>query len=478
RRGRWQAASDFTFVPIDGRLPGVEAAGGVDRSEERMTVELNRVGQPQVALPDSASGNPFPEGAWRVTGTGVVELTRRVQEYTADFTVLTPTDTQFAATLAPDAPQRDDLAVDPRSERAVRELLDDITSDGDSALTIARKVQSHLRGPSYSYSLDLADETADGRRVEEPLARFLQTRRGYCVQFTTAMVMLSRAAGIPARMAVGFLPGSTDGDRRVVRAADAHAWPELYFPSLGWVRFEPTPGVRSGIAPEYTEAAATGSQESSPSPSAAPTTPTAPPTRPANEEDPTEANDPTGSSTDVGLVTAVREQLPVVVVVLLAVLGLAAVPVAAWLTRRRARRDARDDAELVEVQWQSLLLRLGDIGLVPPDGATPRQASRAISHDAYLDPGENEALDRVVATLEKARYAAPGTGVLPDVAADARTVRLAAFTRRRRGDRARAMLLPEEGRRVWRHGSAALRRRLARSAQAILDRWPRRLGRR
>ncbi|MGL5849537.1 MAG: DUF3488 domain-containing protein, partial [Phycicoccus sp.] len=72
RRGRWQAASDFTFVPIDGRLPGVEAAGGVDRSEERMTVELNRVGQPQVALPDSASGNPFPEGAWRVTGTGVV----------------------------------------------------------------------------------------------------------------------------------------------------------------------------------------------------------------------------------------------------------------------------------------------------------------------------------------------------------------------------------------------------------------------
>ncbi|MGL5931083.1 MAG: transglutaminaseTgpA domain-containing protein [Dermatophilaceae bacterium] len=472
RRGRWQAASDLTFVPIDGRLPGVQAGRGVDRTEEQMTVELNRVGQPQVALPDSASGNPFPDGAWRVTGTGVVELTRRVEEYTADFTVLSPTDAQFDATLEADAPERDDLAVDPRSEDVVRALLDDITGDGDSALTIARKVQSHLRGPSYSYSLDLADETADGRRAEEPLARFLQTRRGYCVQFTTAMVMLSRAAGIPARMAVGFLPGSTDGDRRVVRAADAHAWPELYFPELGWVRFEPTPGVRSGIAPTYTAPAASGSEEASPSPSAAPTTPTAPPTRPAEEEDPTDTNDTSGSSTDTGLLAAARDRLPIVVIALLAGLSLSAVPVAAWLTRRRARRDAHDDAELVEVQWQSLLLRLADVGLVPPDGATPRQASRAISQTAYLDAGENEALGRVVATLERARYAAPGTGALPDVTADARTVRLAAFSRRRRSDRIRATLLPEEGRRRWRHASASVRGQLARVVQTIRDRGP------
>ncbi|MGL5816556.1 MAG: transglutaminaseTgpA domain-containing protein [Phycicoccus sp.] len=474
RRGRWQAASDLTFVPIDGRLPGAEAAPDVDRAEEQMSVELNRVGQPQIALPDSASGNPFPEGSWRVTSAGVVELTRRVEEYTADFTVLAPTDAQFEATLDPNAPQRDDLVVDPRSDDAVRELLDDITGDRDSALTIARKIQSHLRGPQYSYSLDLADETADGRRAEEPLVRFLETRRGYCVQFTTAMVMLSRAAGIPARMAVGFLPGSTDGDARVVRAADAHAWPELYFPELGWVRFEPTPGVRSGVAPEYTEPAAAGSREASPSASAAPTAPTPTPTRSAASEDPTEATDSSGSSTDVGLVAAVRDQLPVVAVVLLAALGLSAVPAAAWIARRRARRDARDAAELVEVQWQSLLVRLEDVGLVPPDGATPRQASRAISQHAYLDTGENEALGRVVATLEQARYAAPGTAVLPDVAADARTVRLAAFSRRRRGDRVRALLVPEEGRRLWRSGSAAVRRRLARSAQAIRDRWPRR----
>ena len=133
----------------------------------------------------------------------------------------------------------------------MRAVLDEITDDGDSALQIARKVQAYLRGPTFTYSLELADQAADGNLSDEPLARFLETKRGYCVQFASAMVMLSRAAGIPARMAVGFLPGSIDGDDRVVRVSDAHAWPELYFPRLGWVRFEPTPGTRSGVAPEY-----------------------------------------------------------------------------------------------------------------------------------------------------------------------------------------------------------------------------------
>jgi len=63
--------------------------------------------------------------------------------------------------------------------------------------------------------------------------------------------MLSRAAGIPARMAVGFLPGTADGPGggRIVRVSDAHAWPELYFEGLGWVPFEPTPS--RGSVPDY-----------------------------------------------------------------------------------------------------------------------------------------------------------------------------------------------------------------------------------
>ena len=130
-------------------------------------------------------------------------------------------------------------------------MLDEITDDGDSALRGRPQGAGLPARPQFTYSLELADQAADGDLSDEPLARFLETKRGYCVQFASAMVMLSRAAGIPARMAIGFLPGSIDGDDRVVRVSDAHAWPELYFPRLGWVRFEPTPGTRSGVAPEY-----------------------------------------------------------------------------------------------------------------------------------------------------------------------------------------------------------------------------------
>ena len=91
---------------------------------------------------------------------------------------------------------------------------------------------------------------------------------------------------------------------------------------------------------------------------------------------------------------------------------------------------ARDDADRVEAEWQSLLLRLQDIGFVPPDGATPRQASRQIGHAAYLTPDENDALGRVVATVELARYARPGPTC--STSATTPTVWRGALSRRRR----------------------------------------------
>ena len=224
-------------------------------------------------------------------------------------------------------------------------------------------------------------------------------------------------------MAVGFLPGSIDGDDRVVRVSDAHAWPELYFPRLGWVRFEPTPGTRSGVAPEYSLGAARR--------------------RPLVQRQPDHlVVDVVGHALDRPSrdVTADqhRHRRP-------ARTGTGAVRFVDPARSRRSSsccsrcssrrscrsgrgcragapgRAARDDADRVEAEWQSLLLRLQDIGFVPPDGATPRQASRTIGHDAYLTPDENDALGRVVTTLERARYARPGADLV-DVTDDARTV--------------------------------------------------------
>ena len=79
-------------------------------------------------------------------------------------------------------------------------------------------------------------------------------KQGYCDYFATAMVVLARLSGIPARLAIGYTMGQLDPQRGtyVVTEMDAHSWPELYFPGQGWIPFEPTSGES---LPERTESA-------------------------------------------------------------------------------------------------------------------------------------------------------------------------------------------------------------------------------
>lgn len=93
----------------------------------------------------------------------------------------------------------------------------------------------------------------------DALERFLfDWERGYCTYYATAEVVMLRAVGVPARLAAGYAQGERSNSLYVVRSKDAHAWPEVYFPGVGWVEFEPTgnqlPLVRpSGLEPERPE---------------------------------------------------------------------------------------------------------------------------------------------------------------------------------------------------------------------------------
>ncbi len=101
-------------------------------------------------------------------------------------------------------------------------------------------IEGHLRS-AYRYSLDVGT-TVPVNPVEE----FLFARKtGYCEHYATAMVMMVRALGIPARLVTGFLPGEWNGFGRyyTIRQRDAHAWVEVYFPRSGWVTFDPTPSA-------------------------------------------------------------------------------------------------------------------------------------------------------------------------------------------------------------------------------------------
>lgn len=124
--------------------------------------------------------------------------------------------------------------LDPRIPQLARQITAGLHSEYDKAVNVRNYLMAH-----YSYTLDLS-----GPPVEDPLANFLFVRRsGHCEYFASAMTVLLRAQGIPARYVTGFLPGEYNdlaGDY-IIRASDAHSWVEVYFPDYGWITFDPTP---------------------------------------------------------------------------------------------------------------------------------------------------------------------------------------------------------------------------------------------
>src|SRR5918994_3173294 len=111
-----------------------------------------------------------------------------------------------------------------------------LTAEEPTVYDAVKSVESYLQ-ETFRYA-----ERVPTRPL--PLMGFLyQERRGYCQQFSGAMALMLRMAGIPARVAAGFSPGSYNKDTREyrVRDLDAHSWVEVWFQGIGWVPFDPTP---------------------------------------------------------------------------------------------------------------------------------------------------------------------------------------------------------------------------------------------
>jgi protein-glutamine gamma-glutamyltransferase len=124
---------------------------------------------------------------------------------------------------------------DPRIERLARE----VTGSGRDKYAKAQALEEYLRS-HYSYSLVLRG-TPNSR---DPLAMFLfEVRSGHCEYFASAMTIMLRQLGIPARLVNGFRIGEYNAiaDSWTVRQYDAHSWVEAYFPPYGWIEFDPTP---------------------------------------------------------------------------------------------------------------------------------------------------------------------------------------------------------------------------------------------
>lgn len=130
--------------------------------------------------------------------------------------------------------------LDPRIAALSARLADQATETEDVAPVFERYLRNNL-----NYTLELPGE------VDDPLADFLFVRKeGHCEHFATALAVMLRARGIPARVVGGFFGGERIGERFVVRAGDAHAWVEAYSPVRGWMTFDATPESGRGSRPQ------------------------------------------------------------------------------------------------------------------------------------------------------------------------------------------------------------------------------------
>jgi hypothetical protein len=126
--------------------------------------------------------------------------------------------------------------LDARIPEFARQIVKDARTPFDKALVM----ESYLRG-RFAYTLNLT-----GKPGDDPLAHFLfETHAGHCEYFASAMTIMLRTLGIPAREVNGFLPGEYNdlGGDYIVRASDAHSWVEVYFPGSEWQVFDPTPAA-------------------------------------------------------------------------------------------------------------------------------------------------------------------------------------------------------------------------------------------
>ncbi len=166
--------------------------------------------------------------------------------------ISTATEAELGAAGREYPPEVTDLYLDTpgltdRVARLAREVTDGARNDYERAKALATFLS---RDPSFTYSTTAAVPPGDEDLVDFFLFGPEDLRRtGYCQYYASAMVIMARSLGLPARVAAGFAPGERqDDDTFLVREAQAHAWAEIYFPGYGWQIFEATKSINPGFA--------------------------------------------------------------------------------------------------------------------------------------------------------------------------------------------------------------------------------------
>ncbi|GAA3832686.1 DUF3488 and transglutaminase-like domain-containing protein [Streptomyces chiangmaiensis] len=502
------ALDDFdgtTWKPAQRHITGVPdafptptgLAGGVRRTEiETRISAADWYAQDWLPMPYPATSVKI-KGSWRYEPVGRTlvgdhgQNTRGLQ-YDVKSLIVQPTAEQLATAPEPPAALEREFTKVPSSlPPVVAQTARKVTEGSSNHYAEAVKLQDYF-ALDGGFTYDTQVQVGSGRNA---IARFLKDKRGFCVHFSFAMATMARTLGIPARVAVGFTPGSSKPDGSMsVGLRDAHAWPELYFEGVGWTRFEPTP--TRGSAPSYAQSdAPTGQESVAPRPSLSSST--APSTAPSASEScsaldrklaacPSQSSSAVASSGDDGP--------PWYRILAWTLLGLVLlmVPLTPMLWRLRSRavrlasaRHASSAGPPAPVRgeaggrygdglgmtvlpgeepasrttevavghtlavWRELTDTAWDYGIPPDDALTPRKTAERIVRLGRLDPQAAEAVHRVAGAVEQVLFA-PKPHAQPGLVDDARTLRKALRSTVNRRMRVRAVVAPRSARRaVW-----------------------------
>lgn len=390
------------------RPPGLSV--GVSTTREVTYVHVANFLSSWLPLPYAPSSVTGLNGSWQYlsdefTVASNVDLARG-ENYTVSSMEITPTpDELLAAGTRVPADMESYLALPAQTPSIIAQTASSVTAGESGSYEKALAIQGYLRSAPFQYS-ETAPQTGgfDGTGVEY-VAAFLKQHEGYCIHFASAMAVMAREIGIPSRIIVGFQPGTLqngdDNGRRLfaVTNKDLHAWPELFFTDIGWVRFEPTPG--RGSVPDYTNPTVTG---------------VPPVLADGTGGGATKGRDNNGAGPKIDDgPTSVRwlsqgggEGWLVFGGILVVLAGLVLLP-ASIRTLRRRRRLAKVHAgkSSVIALWREIVDSAHDVGIVVKPTLTLREAMAEIERGRGMTPEGAEALVRLGEAAEQEGYGPP-----------------------------------------------------------------------
>ncbi|ALG12859.1 transglutaminaseTgpA domain-containing protein [Kibdelosporangium phytohabitans] len=420
---------------------------------------------PVYGAPRQVEGLPGDARFDELSGAVYTRKQRKFGPYTEHADMSQPTFDQLrqspSASSEVGAQYTDLPALSPEVTNLARQLTAGKANQWDKVLALKNYFSSEN---GFAYKTETAQKSS-----EDALADFLfRGKAGYCEQYASAMAVLTRAAGIPSRVAIGFTSGYQVSDYRSITTQDAHAWVEVFFPQYGWISVDPTPLLDGrGYTPPYmnsqssqpgrapdgeTSERNTPSTSQSTSAAAAPTNQAATPTEAAPESAGGGSWEvyATGalaggatvlsvllvaglgvaglSLTGASLTLRKRRQRTIVVTIATVLWLLAAVFAAAlvswWiavplgliglglfpaLTRYWRRRDrlqlvAGNSPEAPMAAWDELMAESWDRGSSAPESDTIRMTARRLVREHSLDDEGKDGLRTLVSILERLWY--------------------------------------------------------------------------